>query len=115
MGNLSRYIQDKISNAIVNAQQSNNGSVNPFMVLNELESGVILPFPLISNEELKADYRELLGVVRQEYEEIIKGEVQRAISADEGALQRLCANYIDNVKGSVRKKKRFGTAFYWKR
>lgn len=99
-----RYIQDKLSNAVVNAQQSNRGSVNPFMILNELESG-LKHHSLISNEELKLDYRELLQVVRQEYEEIIKGEVQRAISADEGALQRLCGNYIDNVKAYTQKEK----------
>lgn len=99
-----RYIQDKISNSIVMAQQSNRGSVNPFMVINELESG-LKNHSLISNEELKTDYRELLGTVRQEYEEIIKGEVQRAISADESALQRLCANYIDNVKAYTQKEK----------
>jgi serine protein kinase len=99
-----RYIQDKLSNAIVAAQQNNRGSVNPFMILNELESG-LKNHSLLSSEELKADYRELLGVVRQEYEEIIKGEVQRAISADESALQRLCANYIDNVKPYTQKEK----------
>lgn len=99
-----RYIQDKISNAIVMAQQNNRGSVNPFMILNELESG-LKSHSLISSDELKADYRELLGVVRQEYEEIIKGEVQRAISADESALQRLCANYIDNVKAYTQKER----------
>ncbi len=99
-----RYIQDKISNAIVMAQQSNRGSVNPFMVINELESG-LKHHSLLSNEELKADYRELLGVVRQEYEEIIKAEVQRAISADESALARLCGNYIDNVKAYTQKEK----------
>src|SRR5262249_11323180 len=94
----------KVSNSIVLAQQSNKGSVNPFMVLNELESG-LKNHSLISNEELKAEYRELLGVVRQEYEEIIKAEVQRAISADESALQRLCANYIDNVKAYTQKER----------
>ncbi len=99
-----RYIQDKISNAIVNAQQNNRGSVNPFMIINELESG-LKSHSLISNEELKAEYRELLGVVKQEYEEIIKSEVQRAISADESALQRLCANYIDNIKAFTQKEK----------
>lgn len=99
-----RYIQDKLSNAIVNAQQNNKGSVNPFMILNELESG-LKNHSLLSNEELKTEYRELLGVVKQEYEEIIKGEVQRAISADESALQRLCANYIDNVKAYTQKEK----------
>ncbi len=99
-----RYIQDKLSNALVAAQQNNKGSVNPFMVLNELESG-LKNHSLLSNEELKADYRELLGVVKQEYEEIIKAEVQRAISADESALLRLCANYIDNVKAYTQKEK----------
>lgn len=93
-----RYIQDKISNAIVMAQQLNRGSVNPFMVLSELESG-LKNHPLIANnEELRNDYKELISVVRQEYEETIKSEVQRAVSADEGALGRLCANYIDNLK-----------------
>jgi len=99
-----RYIQDKISNAIVMAQQMNKGSVNPFMVLNELEGG-LKHHSLLSNEEQKADYRELLSVVKQEYEEIIKSEVQRAISADESALQRLCGNYIDNVKAYTQKEK----------
>ena len=99
-----RYIQDKISNAIVQAQQTNSGSVNPFMVINELESG-LKHHSLLSNEEKKLDYRELLSVVRQEYEEIIKAEVQRAVSADEGALSRLCANYIDNVKAYTQKEK----------
>jgi serine protein kinase len=99
-----RYIQDKLSNAIVNAQQSNRGSVNPFMILNELDSG-LKNHSLLSNEELKAEFRELLGVVRQEYEEIIKAEVQRAISADESALQRLCANYIDNVKAYTQRER----------
>ncbi len=99
-----RYIQDKLSNAIVMAQQRNNGSVNPFMVLNELDAG-LKHHSLISNEELKQDFKELLSVVKQEYEDIIKGEVQRAISADEGALQRLCANYIDNVKAYTQKER----------
>lgn len=99
-----RYIQDKLSNALVAAQQSNRGSVNPFMVINELESG-LRHHSLIASEDLREDYRELLTVVKQEYEEIIKAEVQRAISADESALQRLCGNYIDNVKAFTQKEK----------
>lgn len=99
-----RYIQDKISNSIVNAQQKNRGSVNPFMVMNELEGG-LKHHSLIANDELKEEYKELLAVVKQEYEETIKAEVQRAISADSGALQRLCANYIDNVKAYTQKEK----------
>ena len=99
-----RYIQDKLSNALVNSQQNNKGSVNPFMVMNELESG-LRHHSLIANEELKTEYRELLSVVKQEYEEIIKAEVQRAISADDSALARLCGNYIDNVKAYTQKER----------
>jgi serine protein kinase len=100
----ARYIQDKLSNALVAAQQSNKGSLNPFMVFKELESG-LKSHSLISNEDLKNEYKELLGIVLQEYEEIIKAEVQRAISADESAMARLCANYIDNVKAYTQKER----------
>ena len=44
-------------------------------------------------------------MVKQEYEEVVKNEVQRAISADEDAIKRLCANYIDNVKAYTQKEK----------
>ena len=99
-----RYIQDKISSAIILAQQSNKGSVTPFMILNELESG-LKNHTLISNEDIKREYRELLAMVKQEYEEIIKTEVQKAICSDESALQVLCANYIDNIKAYTQREK----------
>jgi serine protein kinase len=47
----------------------------------------------------------LLGIVKQEYEDIVKNEVQRAISADEDAIAKLCANYIDNVKAHTQNEK----------
>ena len=47
----------------------------------------------------------MLGVVKQEYEDIVKNEVQRAISADEDAIAKLCANYIDNIKAYTQKEK----------
>jgi serine protein kinase len=93
-----RYVQDKISNAIVIAQQQGRGTVNPFMVLSELEAGLKNHALLSSNDEARNEFKELIDIVRQEYEDIIKLEVQRAVSADENALQRLCANYVDNLK-----------------
>ncbi|MDP9172948.1 MAG: serine protein kinase [Planctomycetota bacterium] len=92
-----RYIQDKISNALVSHQAQLDKSINPFMVMNELEGG-LSHHSLITDEELKKEYKELLAVVREEYEDILKGEVQRAISADEDAIKRLAANYIENVR-----------------
>lgn len=97
-----RYIQDKISNSLVDEKDS--GCVNPFMVLNELESG-LKHHSLISTEELRKRYRELISVVKQEYEDIVKNEVQRAISSDEDSISKLCANYIDNVKAYTQKEK----------
>ena len=97
-----RYVQDKISNALVAHPEAS--SINPFMVLNELESG-LKHHSLITNDDIRNSYRELLGVVKEEYENIVKNEVQRAIAADEDALKRLCANYIDNVKAYTQNEK----------
>jgi serine protein kinase len=90
-----RYIQDKISNALV--RDDTGACVNPFMVLNELEGG-LYHHSLITRDETRKRYRELLGVVKQEYEDVVKNEVQKAISADEDAIARLCGNYVDNIK-----------------
>jgi serine protein kinase len=97
-----RYIQDKISNALVAHPEEDN--INPFMVLHELEAG-LRHHSLITSQDQLQHFKELLQVVKQEYEDIVKNEVQRAIAADEDALQRLCANYIDNVKAYTQREK----------
>ncbi len=97
-----RYVQDKISNALVS--DLNTRCINPFMVLNELESGV-RHHALITSEEQRQRCRELLDQVRREYEDIVKNEVQRAIAADEAAISRLCSNYVDNLKAYTQKER----------
>jgi serine protein kinase len=97
-----RYIQDKISNALVGDQS--RSCLNPFMLMRELEGG-LKHHSLITSEEQRKRFRDLLSVVRAEYDEIVKNEVQRAITADEEAIKRLCANYIDNVKAYTQKQK----------
>jgi serine protein kinase len=97
-----RYVQDKISNALV--AHADERSVNPFMVLNELEAG-LKHHSLINSDEVRKHYKHLLTVVKEEYEDIVKNEVQRAIAADEEALARLCGNYIDNVKAYTQREK----------
>jgi len=99
-----RYIQDKISNSLVSDQAQQEKCINPFMVMNELESG-LYHHSLINDEETKKTYRELLGMVKEEYEDILKSEVQRAISADEDAITRLCSNYIENVRAYTQHEK----------
>ena len=97
-----RYVQDKISNALVSNTAAT--SLNPFMILNELENG-LKHHSLIANEETRETYRHLIAVVKDEYTDIVKNEVQRAIAADEEALTRLCGNYIDNVKAYTQREK----------
>ena len=97
-----RYVQDKISNALVS--EDGEGTINPFMVLNELEKG-LTHHSLITNEDQRKRYRELISVVKREYEDIVKNEVQRAISADDDSLNKLAANYIDNIKAYALREK----------
>ncbi|EQC48475.1 putative kinase PrkA [Bacteriovorax sp. BSW11_IV] len=97
-----RYIQDKISNALVKYGES--GSLNPFMIFNELESG-LKHHSLINSADQLDTYREMLAMTRQEYEDIVKNDVQKAISLDESAIETLCSNYIDNVKAYTQKEK----------
>jgi serine protein kinase len=94
LGGISpRYIQDKISNAMVSRQAIEERCINPFMVLNEIESG-LTHHSLINDEN-----------TRKRYQDIIKGEVQRAISADEDAIKRLCTNYIESVRAYTQKER----------
>lgn len=99
-----RYVQDKISNALVNDKAGEVGCVNPFMVMNELDGG-LKHHALIGSDEKRREYREILAVVKQEYEDIVKNEVQRAISADEDSIAKLCANYIDNIKAYTQRER----------
>ncbi len=97
-----RYIQDKISNALV--KNNDVGCLNPFMVFNELEAG-LRHHALISSTEQADHFKEMLAIARQEYEDIVKNDVQKAISVDETAIKTLCSNYIDNVKAHTQKEK----------
>ena len=97
-----RYIQDKISNALVAHPDEDN--INPFMVMKQLEDG-LRHHALIKDEEQYRYFKEMLTTVREEYEDIVKNEVQRAIAADEEALTRLCGNYIDNVRSYTLREK----------
>jgi serine protein kinase len=97
-----RYIQDKISNALVSDKAE--GCINPFLLLNELEAG-LSAHSLITREDERKKYKELIATSKQEYEDVVKNEVQRAISADEEAISKLCANYIDNIKAYTQKER----------
>src|SRR5207302_8880085 len=90
-----RYIQDKISNALVAHPEEN--CVNPFMVLQEMDSG-LRHHSLITSQEQLQHFRELLSVGKEEYEDIVKNDVEPAIADGQCPLMRPCSNYCDNFK-----------------
>ncbi|MFT7670636.1 MAG: serine protein kinase [Planctomycetota bacterium] len=96
LGVSPRYVQDSIASCLV----SDRPVISGLDILDSLESG-LRHQSLISNEETRARYRQLISLAREAYEEIIKREVQIAISADQEAIDRLCSKYIDSVKAYV--------------
>ena len=88
-----RYVQDRIAGTLV----SDKPCVGPLDVLRAIEMGLI-HHSLVSNEDTRRRYVQLVASAREQYEEMIKVEVQAAIVADSEALERLCAKYIDSVR-----------------
>ena len=73
-------------------------------ILESIEQG-LLHHSMISNEDVRRRCLELVAIVREEYEEIIKHEVQIAIAADQEAIDRLCSKYLDNVRAYTTREK----------
>ncbi len=95
-----RYVQDRIATCLV----SGAPTVSAMQVLDALEHG-LRHHSLVSNEETRKRYVQLVATAREEYEDVIQREVQVAIAADREAIDRLCSKYIDNVKAYVTREK----------
>ncbi len=88
-----RYVQDRIATCLV----ADKRVIGPRDVLDAIERG-LGAHSMVASEEQRARYRGLVAVVREVYDVIIREEVEAAIAADEEALDRLCAKYLDNVR-----------------
>jgi serine protein kinase len=95
MGVSARFVQNAISNALV----SNHVYINPFMVLNEIQEK--LKNLMINDENHRGYYASCVELAKKELDEILKNEVQKALVADNNAIERLFTNYIDNVVAHV--------------
>lgn len=93
-----RFVQDRIAAALV--EFGGRPCLTPFAVLDSIDEG-LEHHPLIESDEQRNGYRELLALVREELEEVLKEEVRTAVAADTAAVQRLCGNYVDAVTESV--------------
>lgn len=100
-GGLSaRYIQDGLSNCLARHKHY----VNVFHVMSELKSR-LSNCSLITNVEDIKHFEYCAELAIKELDEILKNEVQRALVADEKAIERLCSKYIDNVIAYVNDEK----------
>ena len=88
-----RYVQDRIAACLVGEKPM----VNAKDVLASIEAG-LSHHSMVASEELRRRYLELVALVREEYEAVIKHEVQVAIASDREAIDRLCSKYLDNVR-----------------
>ena len=95
-----RYVQDRIAACLV----AGRPSVSALDGLENMEMG-LRHHSLVSNEETRKRYTQLVSTAREEYEEVIKREVQVAIAADRDAVDRLCSKYVDNVKAYITREK----------
>lgn len=100
-GGLSaRYVQDGFSNCLA----QNKSYINVFHVMSELKSR-LSNCSLITNVEDVKKYEYCAELAIKELDEIVKNEVQRALVADEKAIERLCSKYLDNVIAYVNDEK----------
>jgi len=93
----ARYVQDKLSNAL----SEYHDYVNPFHVLNELGNGLRHNSLIANNKDKLKRYLDCIDAVKKEFDDILKNEVQKALVADENAIVKLCANYVDNLMASI--------------
>ena len=97
----ARYVQNKISNALV----SHHDYVNPFMVLHEIKEG-LKTYSLIGNDANKrAMLESCVDKAKKELDEILKNEVRRALVMDDDAIHRMFINYLDNVFAFINNEK----------
>lgn len=97
-----RFIQDMISSALV--RNPDTECLNPLMVLRELEGGLKHQSTIASDEQRK-HFLSLIGTVQQEYEDVVKAQVRRAVAADSEAMDQLCGHYIENLRGYLTQEK----------
>lgn len=93
-----RYIQDKIGDAM--SEDIEVPCVTWFAVKKELHEGMDT-HSLLKKSDRITEYRNLLSEVEEEFTELLKGEVQEAIAADEKDVVALFTKYINNVVAHV--------------
>ncbi len=96
-----RYIINRLSNALV---QESKKYITPIDALRAIRDGFDQHTGITTEERER--YLNLIALVRKEYDEIAKTEVQRAfVYSFEEMAKSICDNYLDNVEAYCNKEK----------
>jgi serine protein kinase len=95
-----RYVQDKISNCLAKRKHY----INVFHVLGEIKEG-LNNSSLITDKDDKKRYEYCVELAIKELDDILKNEVQKALGADEKAIERVSNKYVDNLIAYVNEEK----------
>jgi PrkA serine protein kinase C-terminal domain./PrkA AAA domain. len=96
-----RYVINRISSAIIRKEEK---SINALDVLRSLKEG-LNHHPSITGD-MKEKFLQYISLVRKEYDEIAKKEVQKAfVYSYEESAKTLMDNYLDNVEAYCNKTK----------
>lgn len=87
-----RFIQDQISATL----SERHDYINPFMVLSKLKAK-LRNSSLITDKNDIAKYETCIDKAIKELNEVLKNEVQKALVANEKAIEQLFSKYIDNL------------------
>jgi serine protein kinase len=98
-----RYVINRISSAII---RKGVPSINALDILRSIKEG-LEQHPSITDED-RAHYSEYIALARREYDELAKGEVQKAfVYSFEESAKTLMDNYLDNVEAYCNSNKIF--------
>ncbi|RME55396.1 hypothetical protein D6777_00585, partial [Candidatus Woesearchaeota archaeon] len=98
-----RFIQNTLSN-LLSKPEYEGPCVDPLMLFRELGEMVkdeTTDASIPSKKERERYKNDLLPLVEQEYKEIAKNELMKAVTSDERAMQELFEKYINNVNAEL--------------
>jgi serine protein kinase len=102
-----RFIQNTLAN-LLSRSEYDGPCVNPLMLFRELSELVkdeTTDASIPTKKERERYKGELLPLVEQEYKEIAKEELMKAITSDERAMRELFEKYVNNVTAEMMRKK----------
>ncbi len=99
-----RLIQNTLAGLCSKPQYQGN-CITPAMLWEELEHCLLRSDSKISNEKDRQRYKELMSDAKDEYDEIVKGELMKAIAADDIQIYHLFSTYMDNVDAWLQDRK----------